>query len=179
MKIDQVIDTVLANEGSYVNDARDAGGETMFGITIATARANGYKGAMRDLPRDLAREIYKRQYVIAPGFDLIAALSEPIAAELVDTGVNMGPTVPTRFLQRALNVLNNQGKDYADIVADGHSGPGTRAALKAFLAKRGVDGERRLLALLNAFQGERYASLAEGRGANEAFMFGWLGRVAA
>lgn len=179
MNIDQVIDGVLAAEGGYVNDSRDAGGETMFGITVATARANGYKGAMRDLPRDLAREIYKRQYVTAPGFDLIAALSAPIAAELVDTGVNMGPTVAAKFLQRALNVLNNQGKDYADIVADGHAGPGTRAALKAFLNKRGGLGEARLLALLNAFQGERYAALAEGRGANEAFMYGWLARVAA
>lgn len=177
--IDSVIDQVLVNEGGYVNDARDAGGETNFGITIATARAQGYTGPMRDMPQSVAREVYRRQYVIAPGFDKIAAVSAPIAAELVDTGVNMGPKVAATFLQRALNVLNNGGKDYPDIVPDGAAGPATRGALSAFLAKRGAEGERRLLALLNALQGERYVSLAEGRGANEAFMYGWLARIVA
>jgi len=176
--INAIIEDVLANEGGYVNDARDAGGETNWGITSGTARAAGYTGPMRDLPRDRAFEIYRRQYVVAPGFDKIAALSMPIAAELVDTGVNMGPKVPGVFLQRALNALNNGGKDYGDIVADGAVGPATIGALQAFLRKRGAEGERRLLALLNALQGERYVSLAEGRAANEAFMYGWLARVA-
>lgn len=179
MRINQVIEDVLAREGGYVNDARDAGGETNFGITRATATANGWKGSMRDLPRDFARDIYRRQYVVRPGFDQVGAVSEAIAGELVDTGVNMGPPVAAKFLQRALNALNNRGRDYADIAVDGQIGPGTTAALKAFLEKRGVDGERRLLALLNALQGERYVALAEGRAANEAFMYGWLDRVAA
>ena len=176
--INAIIEDVLANEGGYVNDARDAGGETNWGITIGTARAAGYTGPMRDLTRDRAFEIYRRQYVVAPGFDKVAALSMAIAAELVDTGVNMGPKVPGVFLQRALNALNNGGKDYGDIVADGAVGPATIGALQAFLRKRGAEGERRLLALLNALQGERYVSLAEGRAANEAFMYGWLARVA-
>lgn len=176
--IDDVIGDVLANEGGYVNDSRDAGGETNFGITIATARAQGYTGPMRDMPRSFAIEVYRRQYVIAPGFDRIAEVSMPIAAELVDTGVNMGPKVAAGFLQRALNGLNNGGKDFADIVVDGAAGTGTRNALVAFIARRGTEGERRLLALLNALQGERYLSLAEGRAANEAFMYGWLARVA-
>jgi len=176
--INAIIEDVLANEGGYVNDARDAGGETNWGITIGTARAAGYTGTMRDLPRDRAFEIYRRQYVVAPGFDKVAVLSMAIAAELVDTGVNMGPKVPGVFLQRALNALNNGGKDYGDIAADGAVGPATIGALQAFLRKRGAEGERRLLALLNALQGERYVSLAEGRAANEAFMYGWLARVA-
>jgi lysozyme family protein len=179
LTIDQVIDGVLVNEGGYVNDPRDAGGETNFGITIATARQQGYAGAMRDMPRDFAREIYRRQYVIAPGFDKIAAIDAAIGAELVDTGVNMGPAVAATFLQRALNGLNNQGRDFPDIVADGVAGRATRDSLSAFLAKRGPEGQRRLLALLNALQGARYLSLAEGRAANEAFLYGWLGRVAA
>jgi lysozyme family protein len=179
LAIDQVIEGVLANEGGYVNDARDAGGETNYGITVATARQQGYQGAMRDMPRDFAIEVYRRQYVVAPGFDKIAALDSDIGAELVDTGVNMGPPVAATFLQRALNGLNNQGRDYADLLVDGVAGNATRAALSAFLAKRGPEGRRRLLALLNALQGARYLSLAEGRAANEAFLYGWLGRIAA
>lgn len=179
MTIDDILSEVLRNEGGYVNDPRDAGGETMFGVTAATARAAGYTGAMRSLPRATALAIYRQRYVVAPGFALVAAVSMPIAAELVDTGVNMGPKVAGTFLQRALNGLNNGGRDYADLAADGAVGPATVAALRVFLAKRGAEGERRMLSLLNALQGERYLSLAEGRAANEVFLFGWLARCAA
>lgn len=177
MNIDDIIEGVLKAEGGYVNDPNDAGGETMFGITKATARANGYTGAMRDLPRSKAKEIYFGQYVVKPGFDKIGTISPDIAAELVDTGVNMGPTVASRFLQRALNALNRRGADYADIAVDGAAGPGTRGALTAYLNKRGKEGEQRLLALLNALQGNRYVELCEARPANKNFMYGWLARV--
>lgn len=179
MTIDDVITSVLLNEGGYVHDPRDAGGETNYGITAATAKANGYTGTMKAFPASLARQIYGKQYVDAPGFAKVATVSMPIAAELVDTGVNMGPSVAAKFLQRALNGLNNQAKDYADLTVDGIIGPGTLNALKVFLARRSAEGERRLLLLLNALQGERYLSLAEGRSANEAFLYGWLGRIAA
>lgn len=178
--IDTILEDVLRNEGGYVNDSRDAGGETNWGITIATARQNGYDGPMRALPRSLALEIYKRRYVAAPGYGRIAIISPAIAAELVDTGVNMGPKVASTFLQRALNAMNNGGRDYPDLVVDGDAGARTRTALDAFLNKRGAEGEAVMLAALNALQGERYISLGEARAANEAFMFGWFRtRVAA
>lgn len=177
MTIDDVLENVLVKEGGYSNNPADTGGETMFGITKAVARQNGYTGAMRALPRSLALEIYRQQYVLRPRFDRVGALSGAIGAELVDTGVNMGPAVAATFLQRALNGLNRQGRDFADIAADGIVGPGTLAALKAFLGKRGKLGERRLLALLNSLQGARYLELCEGRAANETFLFGWLDRI--
>ena len=178
--IDAILEEVLRAEGGYVNDPRDAGGETNWGITIATARADGYTGAMRDLPRERALDIYRRKYVVAPGFDKIAAMSGAIGAELVDTGVNMGPVAAGRFLQRALNAFNGGGKDYPDLAEDGAVGTRTRMALDTFLNKRGAEGERVLLAALNALQGERYISLGEGRVANKAFMYGWFRtRVAA
>ncbi len=174
MTIDDILAHVLANEGGYVNDPRDTGGETNHGITIGTARANGYTGAMKAMTREQALAIYRGQYVIKPGFGLVANLSGPVAAELVDTGVNMGPAIAGRFLQRALNLVTDAG-----LVVDGNVGPASIAALKSFLAKRGKEGETRLLALLNAFQGTRYAELAESRAANRAFIYGWLARIAA
>lgn len=177
MTIDDILETVLKNEGGYVDDSSDRGGATNWGITINTARANGYTGPMRDLPRAKAVDIYRKQYVVKPGFAAVAELSPAIAAEMVDTGVNMGPAVPSVFLQRALNALNQQQADYRDIVADGRVGPATVNALRAYLAKRGKEGERRLLALLNALQGARYLSLAESSPSQEKFMFGWLGRI--
>jgi lysozyme family protein len=177
--IDTIIEEVLANEGGYANDPRDAGGETMYGITAQTARANGYSGPMRDLPRTTAIAIYRRRYVAEPGYAAIATVSMPVAAELVDTGVNMGPPVASRFLQRVLNALNDRG-DRADLVVDGVAGPATLAALTGFLARRGAEGERVLLAALNGLQAARYVELCELRPANRAFAYGWLRtRVAA
>jgi lysozyme family protein len=173
--IEALIDELLEREGGYVNHPDDRGGATNFGITEAVARAHGYAGAMRDLPRDDAARIYTRLYWLRPRFDAVALLTEAVAAELFDTGVNMGPGVAATFLQRALTALNRNGRDYADLVPDGRIGPATLAALDAFFdARGGKGGETVLLRALEALQGERYLRLAEKRPANEAFLYGWL-----
>lgn len=174
MSVDSIIEGILQREGGYVNDPRDRGGETMFGITAAVARSYGYTRPLRDLPKGLAKEIYFKRYAAGPGFSDLMPISTTIAEEMIDTGVNMGPSVATLFLQQALNGLNNQGKDYPDIKEDGDCGPGTREALAAFLAKRGKEGEAVLIKALNCLQGARYIDLARGRPANEAFLYGWL-----
>src|SRR6185369_16555833 len=119
-------------------------------------RENGYAGAMATMTRDQAKAIYRAKYWAKVGLYLIAPLSEKIAEELLDTGVNMGTGTAGIFLQRALNALNGQGKDYPDILVDGGIGPGTAAALKALLAKRGTTGEAVILKALNCLQGARY-----------------------
>ncbi|CAB4138739.1 zliS Lysozyme family protein [uncultured Caudovirales phage] len=177
MNIDNMLTQLLKHEGGYVNDPNDRGGETNWGVTIAVARDNGYQGPMRDMTRDQALEIYRRQYFFKPGFDKVMPHSAAIAFELFDTGVNMGPSVPSRWLQRSLNALSRQGKDYATITVDGNIGPATIRALKAFLDKRGDTGEHRLLSLLNALQGARYMELAERNSSQSNFLFGWLERV--
>jgi lysozyme family protein len=130
---------------------------------------------MRQLPREEAADIYKRLYWLRPRLDEVAKRSASIAAELLDTGVNMGPAVSATFLQRALTALNRNAADYPDLVPDGRIGPQTLAALDAFLKLRGnSSGETVLLRALEALQGERYLRLAERRPANEAFLYGWL-----
>jgi lysozyme family protein len=172
---DRLIDELIEREGGYVNHAADKGGPTRFGITEAVARAHGYTGPMSLLPRDEAIAIYRRLYWLRPHFDQIARRAPQVAAELFDTGANMGPAVATTFLQRALTALNRNGKDYPDLVPDGRAGPRTLAALDGFLAVRGRSGgEAVLLRALEALQGERYLRLAERRPANEAFLYGWL-----
>lgn len=170
-KIDAIIADVIRAEGGYVDDSSDRGGETNWGITIAVARANGWAGPMRDLPRSFAERIYRKRYVDGPGFAGIIPLSEDVASEVIDTGVNMGPAVAGRFLQRLLNAMNRQGRDWPDVATDGTIGQATLAALKKALAVR---GERVMLIGLNALQGARYIELAEGRAANEQFLNGWL-----
>ena len=181
LEIDAQIDSLIDREGGFVNHPSDRGGPTKYGITQAVARAHGYSGAMRNLPRDEAAAIYQRLYWLRPKFDQVARRSEPVAAELFDTGVNMGPAVAATFLQRALSALNRDRRDYADLVPDGRIGPATLAALDTFFQLRGKPaGETVLLRALDALQGERYIRLAERRPANEAFLYGWLAnRVAA
>lgn len=175
MDVDGLIDALIEREGGYVSHPSDRGGPTNFGITEAVARAHGYAGAMRSLPRGEAAAIYKRLYWLRPRFDQVARRSPAVAAELFDTGVNMGPAVAVTFLQRALSALNRERKDYADLVPDGRIGPATLSALDRFFDLRGRQGgEQVLLRALDALQGERYIRLAERRPANEAFLYGWL-----
>ena len=175
MDVEDLIDALIDREGGYVNHPADRGGPTNFGSTEAVARAHGYPGAMRNLPRSEAVAIYKRLYWLRPRFDEVAKRSEGVAAELFDSGVNMGPAVAATFLQRALSALNRDRQDYADLVPDGRIGTATLAALDKFLELRGrKKGETVLLKALDALQGERYIRLAERRPANEAFLYGWL-----
>ena len=174
MDIDTLIDELIAREGGYVNHPADRGGPTCWGITEAVARSHGYAGTMRAFPRSGAAAIYRRLYWLKPRFDAVAVRAPRLAAELFDTGVNMGPAIAAGFLQRALNALNRGASDYPDIATDGAIGPVTLQALAGFLRTRGEAGEPVLLKAVEALQGGRYLALAERRPANEAFLYGWL-----
>ena len=174
MSVDAMIERLIERGGGYVNHPADRGGETIWGITAAVARDEGYTGAMRAMPRSEAIRIYRQRYWIKPRFDRVAGLSAPVAEELFDTGVNMGPAIAAQMLQRALNALNRQQTDYADLKVDGQIGPATLGALQAYLRIRGREGEAVLLTALRCLKGERYIDLAERRPANEAFVYGWL-----
>lgn len=174
MEIEQLIDEVIEREGTYTNHPADKGGPTRWGVTEAVARAHGYTSDMRAFPRDDAVRIYRRLYWEKPGFDRVAMFAPDVAAELFDTGVNMGPVTASNFLRRALNALNRNGRDYPDIARTGPLDDEAHEALRAFVRQRGTAGEAVLLKALEALQGERYMRLAEARPANEAFLYGWL-----
>lgn len=172
--IETLIDGVIGREGEYSNHRADRGGETRWGITESVARAHGFRGSMRDFPREEAVIIYRRLYWIKTGFEEVATRAPQLAAELFDTGINMGPVVAIGFFKRALNALNRGETDYSDIGTTPLIDAPTLAALEAFIAKRGAGGEAVLLKAVEALQGERYLHLAEARPANEAFLYGWL-----
>lgn len=163
----RIIDKIIETEGGYVDDPLDSGGETNFGITVARARASGYLGSMRGMPRDRAFDIYAREYWDAVKADKLLAMSESMTEEVVDTSVNMGPGRAGKFLQRALNVLS----EHETLVVDGDIGPATLAALGAYLLLR---DERTLCKALNCLQGAYYIKLAERREKDRRFVYGWL-----
>lgn len=175
MHIEEYLDELIKREGGYVNNPADHGGATKYGITEGVARANGFKGNMRDLPLDVAKNIYKKQYWTAPRFDQVNSISSVIAEELLDTGVNCGTGFAKPLLQRALNLLNNQYKaGWPDLAVDGIYGPATLNALKTYLAKRGKEGEKVLWRVLNIMQGQRYIDITEKNPIQEQFFYGWI-----
>ena len=174
MNIADIINAVIKAEGGYVNDPADAGGETNHGITVAVARANGFTGAMPDLPVALAYAIYLKRYVTEPKFDHIVAMNERIGAELIDTGVNMGPHRAAEFLQRWINGFNDTGSRYQTLFVDGRLGEISLAALAAFLKWRGNDGITVMLRALNSLQATRYLEITEANKTQRRFLFGWI-----
>lgn len=169
--IDHMIADLIRKEGGYVDHPADKGGPTSFGITQAVARQNGYNGPMQGMPQGVAESIYRKQYYTKPGFDKIHAVSVAVAEELFDTGVNMGVSVPGAWLQRLLNALNDRAPE---LHVDGSIGPATVAALRAYLDRRGLPGEKVLVRALNCLQGTRYLEITESRPANKAFFYGWI-----
>lgn len=174
MDVDDEIAAVIAREGDYSNHPADRGGPTRWGITEQVARAYGYGGDMRQLPKSTAATIYKRRYWTDVRFDQVAAVFPRVGGELFDTGINMGQAVAAKFLQRALNLLNAGGSSWPDMVVDGQIGPMTIAALNRLKQQRGPAAEAVLLKTLDGFQVARYAEITEARPANEAFFYGWI-----
>lgn len=174
MNIERMINDLIRIEGGYVDRPDDSGGPTKYGITHKTASKHGYSGSVQDLQVMDAKRIYAEEYYIKPGFSLVAELSDKVAQELFDTGVNCGPAVAVKFFQRLLNVLNVRQEFYKDIAVDGAIGRRTIGAFSSYLFHRPKDGEKVFLKALNCLQGARYIELAERREKDEAFIYGWM-----
>ncbi len=91
------LEKTLANEGGYVNNPADKGGETIWGITKETAVANGYKRAMKDMPLAYAKSIYKKEYWDTLRLDEVN--NQVIAEIAFDIGVNAGVGTAAKMLQ--------------------------------------------------------------------------------
>lgn len=171
---DRAVAHTVGIERGFSHHPADSGGATRFGITERLARAFGYVGDMRDLPIQLAVEIYRKNFWELLNLDAVAVLSAPVAMELFDTAVNTKQGFASASLQRCLNIFNREQADYADIDVDGLIGADTLASLSAFLKGRGTDGQAVLVEALNSLQGAYYIELAEQRPKDEAFTFGWF-----
>ena len=117
MTFDEAFEILIGHEGGYSNNPHDPGGETMWGVTLRVARAHGYYGPMRDMPRDVAKDIYRRSYWSPIRAD---DLPEAVRFDAFDTAVNSGVEQSAKFLQRAVGVTD-----------DGIIGPQTLAAVRA------------------------------------------------
>ncbi|MDR3631704.1 MAG: glycosyl hydrolase 108 family protein [Desulfocapsaceae bacterium] len=152
MHFDTAFDDLIGNEGGYVNNPADPGGETNWGITVKVARENGYAGPMRDMSRQTAKAIYARRYWLPQ----LEALPYAVAFQVFDAAVNHGLVTAVRWLQLAV------GAD-----ADGKFGNKT---LNASLAA----DPHRTVNLFNSTRLQFYTDLAIW----QTFGRGWARRVA-
>lgn len=102
--LDALLRRLLIREGGFVNHPADKGGATKFGITRGTlARSRGRAVTVQEvaeLSLEEAMDIYRRDYVQAPGFML---LKDPqLIEQMVDAAVNHGPAQAVKMLQRAV-----------------------------------------------------------------------------
>jgi lysozyme family protein len=157
-----ILAAIFSVEGGYSNDSKDPGGETNHGVTVAVARAAGYTGAMKDLTKETASNIYISNYINKPGYGEVITLSPAVGQKLVDAGVNVGPDRSSRWFQTALNSVSRGGKDYPQINVDGKIGPGTVSAYANLQRVRGKGRACELvLKLVDAQQAGHYMSLTK------------------
>ena len=172
--VDKLINSILKKESDkYTNNPKDSGGPTKYGITETTARKYGYKGPMEDLTRGAAYNIYVQMYWIAPHFNTLFDVSAMLSVLLMDFGVVAGPDAASTHLQRVLNVLNRNQKDYKDLEPDGVIGPNTLTALRAFAKARGLKGMNVLHYMVASLQSVHFIEVAERRPKDEEFEYGW------
>lgn len=96
-KFDYALKLILRHEGGYVNDLKDPGGETKYGISKRAYPNEDIK----NLTIERAGQLYKRDY-----WDKIKGddLPEAIAVTVFDFAVNAGVRRAVRMMQRLLNV---------------------------------------------------------------------------
>lgn len=120
-QFEEILEFTLKEEGGYVNDPADPGGETNFGIS-----KRSYPDLdIKNLTRSMAVDIYKRDYWVAPHFNL---LPRSWAFACFDTGVNAGQGSATKFLQEVLGIK-----------VDGIVGPRTTGASWLNLSRDALD----------------------------------------
>jgi len=172
----------LKHEGGYSFDPDDAGGETYKGISRRfNPQWSGWKiidysdKENLDNIEDLQTQVfsyYRIMYWDKFQGDLIP--DQDIANELFDTSVNMGVHRAVSFLQKTLNSLNRNQRNYSDIIEDGVFGKNTLKTLKKYLS---IDKPLILLKIMNVLQGMHYISYMNKSPVQEKYARGWFGRV--
>lgn len=94
MNFDEAFTRLLGHEGGYVNDPRDPGGETNWGISKRAYPAVDIKA----LTQDGAKAIYRRDYWAPVRAD---ELPDLVRFDVFDAAVNHGVIQSAKWLQRA------------------------------------------------------------------------------
>lgn len=169
-RILEIINRIIRAEGGFVNDSRDLGGATKFGITAETLghwRRLNRKATPEEvqaLAKDEARQIYAKQYYYRPNID---ECPEDFQYIMMDSYVLSGWKA-TRELQRMLNRVAKK----TILKEDGVLGHNTFVELDKYFNKNAQT-------TIDAFglsMCNYYIRIAKARKDNRAFLKGWINR---
>jgi lysozyme family protein len=94
---DSAFTIILGSEGGYVNDPRDSGGETKYGI----AKKFYPNLDIKNLTVEQAKAIYKKDYWDKAGCD---SMPYKMALVAFDCAVNQGVGIAIKLAQKSCNV---------------------------------------------------------------------------
>ena len=149
---EEIIGVVLEHEGGYVNDPKDPGGETKYGVSKRAYPNEDIKNLTEEGAKDIYRRDYWERY-------RCAELPESLRHIYFDMCVNMGAGRATKIMQETANAKG------ANLKIDGGMGPMTVGAMK------NVELER-----VRAYRVKYYATLIERKPSLAKFYFGWFKR---
>jgi lysozyme family protein len=156
-------DRLVGDEGGYVNDPNDAGGETKFGISKRQHPTLDIK----NLTREEAAAIYFRDFWASRD---LGKLPVSIASKLFNLSVLFGPNTAILLLQRALRACG------MTVIEDGLLGPLTIERVRAVESIWGNGLPTPLMSALRA-EAACHARVVAGNIPDCKFLRGWLKRA--
>lgn len=171
------IKVILMHEGGWVDDPRDRGGETNFGISTLIIEREKITNEFLGLPADFKRtpgwmksmkveaavKVYMQLFWDKYQYDLIG--DQNMATKIFDCGVNCGPSRAHTMAQKALNDMG------VVIEVDGSLGPKTFKALNSVMPNS-------FMARMRGQMEMYYNSIIISRPLNAAFKNNWMKRAA-
>lgn len=155
-RFDECIEFVFQHEGGYSNKNEDRGGQTKYGITAGTLAVWDKNMHVRDLTKDVAKEIYKAHYWDKAGCDHYPA---PVDLVVLDAAVHAGVRRAVLWLQKVTGAS-----------PDGVPGPNTYSKVSAMdadeIARLYIDTRRDFL-----------EDLCERDARQMVFYHGWMNRL--
>ncbi|WP_158095909.1 glycosyl hydrolase 108 family protein [Cloacibacillus sp. An23] len=177
-KYSSALSFVLSNEGGYVDDPHDRGGETNMGITASTMRRAYNDGLVKHtdvktLTRDEAAVIYERYYW-QPSH--ACDMDSPLCTLHFDAAVNHGLGGAAKLLQRTINNYAAKAGIGVRVDVDGAVGTKTLSALCQCLD---LKGNVSLICEIYCNEREKYyRAIVESNPSQAKFLRGWLNRLA-
>lgn len=107
---DKAFEIVVGEEGGYVNDPKDPGGETNYGVTAAVLSSAVKQGILppgttvKGLTKDQAKIVYKALYWTKIKGDM---LPWPLCLFVFDSAINQGVDAAIKLLQKTIGVAQD------------------------------------------------------------------------
>ena len=155
---EEAFETLMEDEGGWVNDPDDGGGETCYGIS----KSQYPHLNLKHLTLEDAKGIYYRDYWKATKYDQLAKHVPLIAKKLFNLGVNCGSGMANIFLQRACRAHGASDLDEDAIIGEmtlGHV----------------LSLQHKLLPTIRSEAAGYYRNIAT-KGKNKKYLNGWLKR---